>query len=73
MATDEKEPLTPDELKRLDELALEWLACAPPIQPNVDLACPECNLEPALVVRLVAEIRVARQRIDDYECAHLDD
>jgi hypothetical protein len=54
--TIESTPLTQEELTRLDELALEQIAAH-----TFPGACPECNLEPGLVVRLVAEIRRARK------------
>jgi hypothetical protein len=53
--TTESDPLTADELKRLDDLALEQIAAN-----DFPGACPECNLEAGLVVRLVAEARRMR-------------
>jgi hypothetical protein len=60
--TTESTPLTDLELSRLDELALERIAA------GQDGPCPECNLEPGLVVRLVAEVRELRQRDFNAKC-----
>lgn len=55
----EKEPLSEKELKRLDELALTRVAA------GMEGECPECSLDPMLVVRLVSELRTAHAYIDD--------